>query len=78
MKHSSNDAPLKLGEERKPPAEEQAIAGIAKLQTDIMKATKSSHLRGQHPKPHGCVEAEFTVLPDIPQALQVGAFQYPN
>jgi hypothetical protein len=77
MKHSLNDAPLKLGQERKPPAEEQAIAGIAKLQTDIMKATKP-HLRGQHPKPHGCVEAEFTVLPDIPKALQVGAFQYPK
>jgi len=77
MKHSLNDSLLKLGEERKPPAEEQAIAGIAKLQTDIMKAT-NPHLRGQHPKAHGCVEAEFTVLPDIPKALQVGVFQYPK
>ena len=77
MKHSLNDTQLKIGEERKPPAEEEAIAGIAKLQANIMKAT-NPHLRGQHPKGHGCVEAEFTVLPNIPQALQVGVFQYPK
>src|SRR2546430_16535580 len=62
---ANKDAPLKLGEEKKPPGEEQAIGGIVKLQTDIMKAT-NPHLRGQHPKAHGCVEAAFTVLPDIP------------
>lgn len=77
MKHSLNNAPLKLGEERKPPAEEEAIAVIAKLQAGIMKAT-NPHFRGQHLKAHGCVEAEFTVLPDIPKALQVGVFQYPK
>jgi hypothetical protein len=73
----ATDAPLKLGEERQPAGEDQAIAGIAKLQTDIMKAT-NPHLRGQHPKAHGCVEAEFTVLPDIPSELKVGIFQDPK
>ena len=77
MKHSLNDAQLKIGEERKPPAEEEAIAGIAKPQANIMKAP-NTHLRGQHPKGHGCVEAEFTVLSNSPQALQVGVFQYPK
>jgi catalase len=77
MTHSLNDSPLKLGEERIPPTEEQVIAGITKLQIGIMNAT-NPHQRGQHPKSHGCVEAEFTVLPDIPEALQVGIFQYPK
>ncbi len=77
MTHSLNDSPLKIGEERIPPTEEQVIAGVTKLQTGIMNAT-NPHQRGQHPKPHGCVEAEFTVLPNIPEALQVGIFQYPK
>lgn len=72
------EAPLKLGEERIPPNEDQAISGIVKLQTDIMKGTKKAHLRGQHPKAHGCVEATFTVLPDIPSDLKVGIFQVPK
>lgn len=73
----TKDTPLKLGEEKKPPDEEQVIGGIVKLQTDIMRAT-NPHLRGQHPKAHGCVEAEFTVLSDIPKELKVGIFQYPR
>lgn len=74
---ANKDVPLKLGEEKPPPSEEQAIVGIVKLQTDIMKAT-NPHIRGQHPKAHGCVEAVFTVLPDIPSELKVGLFQDPK
>ena len=43
-----------------------------------MKATKTTHLRGQHPKGHGCVEATFTILPDIPSDLKVGIFKVPE
>jgi catalase len=73
----ATETPLKLGEERKPPGEDQAITEFVKLQTDIMKAT-NPHLRGQHPKTHGCVEATFTVLPNIPSELKVGIFQDPK
>ncbi|MFH0344931.1 MAG: hypothetical protein ACHBNF_23030 [Chromatiales bacterium] len=79
MQHSfAAEAPLKLGEERIPANENQAITEIVKLQTDIMKGTKKTHLRGQHPKAHGCVEATFAVLPDIPSDLKVGIFQVPK
>lgn len=74
----ADDAPLKLGEERAPTGEDQTIAAISKLQTDIMQAAKAAHLRGQHPKAHGCVKAVFTVPPDIPAELKVGIFQTPK
>lgn len=82
MKHSSTDASLKLGEEGQPPGEDQVIAEIAKVQISIMtgsaKATNKPIRRGQHPKAHGCVEAEFTVLSDIPQEFKVGVFREPK
>jgi hypothetical protein len=34
----------------------------------------SPRLRGVHPKDHGCVEALFTVSPDLPQDLRIGVF----
>ena len=34
-------------------------------------------LRGQHPKQHGCVQARFEVLADIPDPLKVGLFATP-
>lgn len=71
------EEPLKPGEERIPPNESQAINGIVEFQTNIMKKT-NPHIRGQHPKAHGCVEASFIVLPDIPSDLKVGIFQVPK
>jgi len=82
MQYSSNEASLQLGEERQPLGEDQVIAGIAKLQTSITtesaKAANKPLRRGQHPKAHGCVEAEFTVLPDIPLEFKVGVFREPK
>ncbi|HEY2658236.1 MAG TPA: catalase family protein [Caulobacteraceae bacterium] len=34
--------------------------------------------RDAHPKAHGCVEAEFRVLDDLPQALRQGLFDQPR
>lgn len=34
--------------------------------------------RDAHPKTHGCVKAEFAVLPDIPNALKKGLFAEPR
>jgi hypothetical protein len=33
--------------------------------------------RDAHTKTHGCVKAEFTVLPDIPEAARLGLFKTP-
>ena len=34
--------------------------------------------RGQHMKGHGCLRAEFTVLPDLPEVLRHGVFARPQ
>ena len=55
-------------------ASQESIDTVKHLQLAIMQKSKSEHLRGQHPKQHGCVRAEFEVLADIPDRLKVGYF----
>lgn len=50
---------------------------IAKI-VDISKQLQAPGLRGQHPKSHGTVWAEFTVAPNLPENLRVGVFQQPG
>lgn len=68
---------LRLGEECIPPEEAAAIAGIAAVQAQISRH-QGPQLRGQHPKAHGCVEATFTTLADLPAELRVGVFAEPR
>lgn len=56
------------------PNETTAITKIV----DISKQLQASGLRGQHPKSHGTVWAEFTVAPDLPKNLRVGVFKEPG
>src|SRR5690242_10736713 len=58
------------------------IDAVTQLQLAIMQKmashrTQPAKLRGQHPKPHGCVQAQFEVLGDIPDQLKVGLFAKP-
>jgi hypothetical protein len=46
---------------------------IVQLDRRYTKVNKPK-LRGVHPKDHGCVEALFTVSPQLPESLRVGAF----
>jgi catalase len=46
--------------------------------TEISKKLAEPGLRGQHPKGHGVVWAEFTVEPDLPEDLKVGVFKQPG
>lgn len=74
--NSSED--LKLGEERIPVEEEQAIKDLTETQLLLMKSTDPTK-RGAHPKGHGCILAKFTVLPDIPDPqFIVGIFAEPR
>src|SRR4051794_34078589 len=50
------------------------IENIADLQLKMMRGTGLDR-RGQHPKQHGCVKAEFTVRDDIPDQYKVGLFK---
>ena len=46
--------------------------------TEISKKIAEPGLRGQHPKGHGVVWAEFTVEPNLPEDLKVGVFREPG
>lgn len=68
---------VQLAQESIPVGEVDAILALTKVQTAIMQA-KGPRRRGQHPKAHGCVDAVFTVLPDLPCELTVGVFAEPK
>ena len=67
---------LRIGEELAPENEGEIVARLVSLQVGIMMKT-NPHRRGQHPKHHGCVDAEFVVRHDIPAAYRIGLFQEP-
>ena len=52
------------------------IDAITRLQLAMMKGAGTGH-RGQHPRQHGCVKAQFEVLADLPDRLKVGLFAKP-
>lgn len=61
-----------------PPGDEQVF--IDKMITDLQNQLKRLYpdgntLRQTHPKMHGCVKAEFTVLDNIDDDLKVGIFK---
>ncbi|HEX8624090.1 MAG TPA: hypothetical protein VF782_03320 [Allosphingosinicella sp.] len=74
-------APSKWDALESPPAGEDAQTNRT---TEVMGALLSRRyqgkrfLRGVHPKDHGCVEATFTVSPELPPQYQVGVFRKPG
>lgn len=72
-----------------PSTEEQATREITRIERQIL-ALKSVDIepppgsadravpRGQHPKLHGLVRANFTIARDVPQELQAGVFREPG
>jgi hypothetical protein len=67
--------------ERVPPGEEQAIRRVLELTREKFEhdyAWVRPALRDQHPKPHGCVRAEFVVDADVPADLRHGIFAAPR
>ena len=72
---------LAIGEEQTPTGEDDLINQLVALQIGIMKAktdpTRPTR-RGQHPKHHGCTDAEFLVRADIPDAYRIGIFKEPG
>ncbi len=66
-----------LAQEYPPAAEAAAIADLAqRLQDKITEQYQTGIMRRDaHPKMHGLVRAEFTVLPDIADEWRVGVFR---
>ncbi len=66
--------------EIKPDGEDAAVQAIAQaIETRVRAAaTVAPARRDAHPKAHGCVQAEFRVLDDLPPALRRGLFETPR
>jgi hypothetical protein len=66
---------MKLGEEMIPVGEPAAIAKVVAASEALLdRDAKPIVRRGQHPKQHGCVRAEFRVEHGLPTACRVGLF----
>jgi hypothetical protein len=66
--------------EIKPAGEAEAVNAIVQsIQARVRNAARNgcAH-RDAHPKAHGCVEAEFRILDDLPTHLRVGLFDQPR
>jgi hypothetical protein len=64
-----------LGEERPAPDEDALIAQVVDLSLALLDKTSKPVHRGQHPKQHACLEADFVVEPDLPEELRYGVFR---
>ena len=78
----TTQATLELGQEYPPPEEQEAIQKVTQAilnqLNDIYPAETKPVRRGQHPKSHGCVKAEFTVHDNLPEQLRCGIFKNPQ
>ncbi|MEJ7636502.1 MAG: catalase family protein [Singulisphaera sp.] len=66
---------LGLGEERPTTGEEGLIARVLAISLALLDTTARPVRRGQHPKHHGCVRAEFIVQHDLPEELRHGVLR---
>jgi hypothetical protein len=59
-----------------PPGEAGQIAETVDLTVKMLQQRYPTSMarRGVHPKDHGCVQASFTVNPDLPDRYRVGVF----
>ncbi len=72
-----SEAPL----ESIPPDEASQIEQLVAIHRQIQERSDRLHTpvpRGQHPKGHGCVDAEFVVEPDLPAEFRAGVFAEPR
>src|SRR3954463_3490540 len=66
---------LGLGEERPATGENRMIERVLAVSLALLDTTTRPVRRGQHPKHHGCVGAEFIVQPDLPEELRHGVLR---
>jgi hypothetical protein len=69
---------MRLGDETIPPGEDAAIDLVVRASEQLLDRTTSPVRRDQHPKQHGTVRAEFTVLDDLRDTHRVGLFREPR
>lgn len=74
-------ANIALGEEFVPAGEEAMIDQIVVIHRYVQEFSDRKRTpvpRGQHPKQHGCVRADFIVEPNLPPMLRHGVFFEPR
>src|SRR5262245_60145320 len=77
----SDNSPTAIDLERVPPCEGAQIEHIVQLTLQQLQRRypgEAPVLRGVHPKDHGCVQAKFTVRPDLEESLRIGVFAEPG
>lgn len=67
----------KLGEETVPPGEAALLEKLIVQNLALLDEREKPVRRGQHPKQHGCVRAQFIVA-NLPQDLRHGLFAKPH
>ena len=74
------DGELVVGREYPREGEDELVAEMVRQMKDQMEQLyrDTRTLRQVHSKMHGCVKAEFTVMPDLPDELKVGVFKEPK
>jgi len=80
MNCSNAASELQLAAEYPPADEQKHIDSLirelrAKMQRDY---AETRTLRDAHPKMHGCVRGEFSIVPDLPSELGIGVFKQPR
>ena len=77
---SSSPATYPTKFETVPPDEAAQIAETIDLTLKLEEKRYADRLarRGVHPKAHGCLQAKFTVNPDIPEEYKVGVLAQPG
>lgn len=63
--------------EQQPQNDQAMTDAIVDFQLNLMKQTTPA-VRGQHPKMHGCLKAEFRVIDDLAADVAVGVFAQPR
>ena len=67
----------KLGEETVPPGEAALLEKLIVQNLALLDEREKPVRRGQHPKQHGCVRAQF-IVENLPQDLRHGLFAKPH
>jgi len=72
-----NVAPVEIAQEQLQPDEDVHVQKLIELLKGKMQKDYASGkmLRDAHPKQHGCIKAEFSVEPQLPNELRVGVFK---
>jgi len=72
-----NVAPVEIAQEQLQPDEDVHVQKLIELLKGKMQKDYASGkmMRDAHPKQHGCIKAEFSVEPQLPNELRVGVFK---